>query len=130
MSFRGRVIIINNLVASVLWHRLACVDPPNGLLSKIQAILVDFFGGTFHWIPQSVLFLPREEGGQGLIHLPSRGAAFRLIFIQRYLTGPKNLVWRKVADVIFNQAGRLGLNSALFLMDLKQAAVQWTYYIL
>ncbi len=107
MSFRGRVIIINNLVASVLWHRLACVDPPNGLLSKIQAILVDFFWSTFHWIPQSVLFLPRGEGGQGLIHLPSRGAAFRLLFIQRYLTGPKDLVWRKVADVIFNQAGRL-----------------------
>ncbi len=51
------------------------------------------------------------------IYLPSREAAFRLLFIQRYLTGPKNLVWRKVADVVFNQARRLGLNSALFLMD-------------
>lgn len=97
-------------------------------LSKIQAILVDFFWSTFHWIPQSVLFLPRGEGGQGLIHLPSRGAAFRLLFIQRYLTGPKDLVWRKVADVIFNQAGRLGLNSALFLMDSSK--LQWTYSIL
>ncbi len=57
MYFRGKVIIINYLVVSVLWHRLACVDPPNGLLSKIQAILVDFF----HWIPQSVLFLERKE---------------------------------------------------------------------
>lgn len=120
MSFRGRVIIINNLVASALWHRLACVDPPSGLLSKIQASLVDFFWSTFHWIPQSILFLPRDEGGQGLIHLPSRGAAFRLLFIQRYLTGPEDLVWRKVADVIFNQAGRMGLNSALFLMDLSK----------
>ncbi len=76
--FRGRVIIINNLVASVLWHRLACVDPPNGLLSKIQAILVDFFWGTFHWIPQSVLFLPREEGGQDLFTFQAGGQLFDL----------------------------------------------------
>ncbi len=94
--FRGRVIIINNLVASALWHRMACTDPPNGLLAKLQAVAVDFFWTKYHWVPQSVLFLPREEGGQGLIHLASRGATFRLQFIQRFLTGPRDLVWREI----------------------------------
>lgn len=28
LSYRGRTLIINNLVASALWHQLACVDPP------------------------------------------------------------------------------------------------------
>jgi len=32
MSYRGRTLIINNLAASTLWHRLACVDPPLSLL--------------------------------------------------------------------------------------------------
>lgn len=64
MSFRGRVIVINNLVTSMLWHRLICVDPPNGLLAKLQAIIVDFFWNGYHWIAQSILFLPREKGGQ------------------------------------------------------------------
>lgn len=27
MSYRGRVLIINNLAASTLWHWLACIDP-------------------------------------------------------------------------------------------------------
>lgn len=31
MSFRRSVIVINNLVASILWHNLICVDPPSGL---------------------------------------------------------------------------------------------------
>jgi len=120
MSFRGRVIVINNLVASMLWHRLTCIDPPVGLLAKLQAIIVDFFWNGFHWIAQSVLFLPTEKGGQGLIHLASRRAAFRLLFIQRYLTGPVELVWRKVADIIFNQASGLNLNSGLFLTDFSK----------
>ncbi len=30
LSFTGRTIIINNIEASSLWHRLACIDPPAG----------------------------------------------------------------------------------------------------
>lgn len=45
MSFRGRVLIVNNLVASSLWHKFACLDPPLTLLTKLQALLVDFFLG-------------------------------------------------------------------------------------
>lgn len=48
LSYRGRVLVINNLVASSLWHRLACIDPPAHVLSKIQSVLVDFFFGTVY----------------------------------------------------------------------------------
>ncbi|KAK3514686.1 hypothetical protein QTP70_027776 [Hemibagrus guttatus] len=76
MSYRGRTLVINNLTASSLWHKLACVDPPPNLLANIQAQLVDFFWDGLHWIPQSVLHLPKEEGGQGLVQLFSRAADF------------------------------------------------------
>ncbi len=88
MSFKGRVLVINNLVSSMLWHCLMCVDPPPQLLAKIQAVLVNFFWDHLHWVPQCLLFLPKEEGGHGLIHLASRGATFRLPFIQRLLVRP------------------------------------------
>lgn len=84
MSFRGRVIVISNLVASTLWHRLDCTEPPSGLLAKLQALIVDFLWTKFHWVQQSVLYLPKEGWGQGLVHLASRGATFRLQFIQRF----------------------------------------------
>ena len=117
LSYRGRVLIINNLVASALWHKLACVEPPPGLLAHIQARMVDFFWDRLHWVPQCVLFLPREEGGQGLVHLASRAATFRLQFIQRYLTGPPEVVWRGVTSCVLRLAGGLGLDTALFLMN-------------
>lgn len=74
MSYRGRILVINNLVSSTLWHRLTCLDPPTDLLHKLQAS--DFFWDKLHWVPQSVLYLPKDEGGQGLVHLDSRGATF------------------------------------------------------
>ncbi|KAK3548699.1 hypothetical protein QTP70_017249 [Hemibagrus guttatus] len=78
---KGPTLVINNLAALFLWHKLACVDPPPNLLASIQALLVDFFWDGLHWIPQSVLHLPKEEGGQGLVQLASRTAAFHLQFL-------------------------------------------------
>jgi len=79
MSFRGGVLVLNNLVASLLWHRLTCLDPPSGLIAEIQAKMVNFFWDKFHWVPQSVLFLSRDEGGQGLVHLASRTAVVSVV---------------------------------------------------
>ena len=76
LSFRGHTIIANNLVAPVLWHRLSVLDPPAGLLVRIQGIILDFFWDKLHWIPQEVLYLSKEEGGHGLVHLESRNGAF------------------------------------------------------
>ncbi|KAI3376754.1 hypothetical protein L3Q82_000356 [Scortum barcoo] len=98
---------------------LACVDPPVSLLSRIQAVLVDFFWDRLHWVPQSILFLPKEEGGQGLVHLASRGAAFSLQFLQRLLTGPADLVWRRLSCCILQRCGGLRQGPALFLMDCR-----------
>lgn len=38
ISYKGRILIINNLVASALLHRLACIDPPVDVLMKIQSM--------------------------------------------------------------------------------------------
>ncbi len=84
MWYRGRTLIINNLVASSLRHRLACVDPSVSLLSDIQRVLIDFFCEKLHWVSQSVLYLSKDEGGQGLINVQSRIAAFRMCFIHRF----------------------------------------------
>ncbi|KAK3570175.1 hypothetical protein QTP86_015308 [Hemibagrus guttatus] len=123
MSYRERTLVINNLAALYLWHKLACVDPPPNLLASIQALLVDYFLDGLHWIPQSVLHLTKEERGQWLIQLASRTAAFCLQFLQRLLTGPKDLIWRAVAHGLLHKVRGLGLDRTLFLMDTKMLDV-------
>lgn len=88
--------------------------------STITVYTLHFFWDHLHWILQSVLFLPQEEGGQGLTHLASRGTAFHLQFIQRFLTAPADPVWRPLAESILGQCGAFGLAKSLFLMALSK----------
>ncbi|KAF7643979.1 hypothetical protein LDENG_00230120 [Lucifuga dentata] len=78
LSYRGRVLVINNLVASTLWHRLNVLSPPRGFIEDIQQTLVNFFWSGQHWIRASALYLPVEEGGQGLVDISAQVMAFRL----------------------------------------------------
>lgn len=121
--------MLNNLVASLLWHCLVCVDPPSGLLAQIQAKMVNFFWDHLYWVPQGVLFLSREKEGQGLIHFTSRTATFRLQFVQRFLTGLSYLMWREVASCILRRANNLGLDIALLLTDSKLCEVGYLHFI-
>ncbi len=66
LSYRGRVLVVNNLVASTLWHRLITLTSPRDLIEDIQRAILDFFWSGKHWIQAAVLYLPVTEGGQGL----------------------------------------------------------------
>ena len=79
--------------------------------------MVDYFWDILHWVPESVLFLRKEEGGQGLVNLASGKAAFRLQFLQSFLYGPQNLPWRQVAEFFFGRVGGLGFGKTLFSLD-------------
>ena len=118
LSYRGRVLIINNLVASALWHKMTVLEPPRTLIKEIQQKLVDFFWSGQHWIKAAALYLPVVEGGQGLVDVESRVAAFRLQAAQRLLY-VEGLNWAGAACHILRKAGRLGLDRHLFLMELK-----------
>lgn len=62
------------------------LEPPEGVLGKIQVMMINFFWDRLHWLPLNVLYLPKEEGGQGVVDLISRKVAFRLQFVQSFYT--------------------------------------------
>uniref|UniRef100_A0A8C2X602 Reverse transcriptase domain-containing protein n=1 Tax=Cyclopterus lumpus TaxID=8103 RepID=A0A8C2X602_CYCLU len=116
LSYRGRVLIVNNLVASTLWHRLVVLPPPQGLIERIHRAVVDFFWSGLHWLRSAVLYLPVQEGGQGLVDIASRITAFRLQTAQRLLYS-FGLPWTDTACVLLRKAGRLGYDKHLFLLQ-------------
>ncbi|KAJ3595663.1 hypothetical protein NHX12_004966, partial [Muraenolepis orangiensis] len=102
MSYRGRVLVTNTLVASTLWHRLMALTPPRNLMEDIQREIVDFFWSGWHWsarVCAVALYLPLAEGGKGLINIQSKIASFRLRTVSRLLydCGPSwlNIVYHK-----------------------------------
>ncbi len=44
MSYRGRVLVVNNWAASTLWHRLTVMEPPEELICKYRGHLWSFSG--------------------------------------------------------------------------------------
>jgi len=62
LSFRGRCLVINNLIASMLWHKFTVLDPPKDLLKSVQKALVNFFWDGCHWLPPRS---PLSSSGRG-----------------------------------------------------------------
>uniref|UniRef100_H3BW47 Reverse transcriptase domain-containing protein n=1 Tax=Tetraodon nigroviridis TaxID=99883 RepID=H3BW47_TETNG len=109
LSYRGRVLVAN-LAASTLWHRLNVLTPPKSLIEDIQRDIVDFFWAGKHWVRAAVLYLP------GLVNIQARIAASRLQTAQRilYTSGPG---WIETARLLLRRAGRLGYDKQLFLLQ-------------
>lgn len=72
ISFRGRVLVGNNLAASTLWHRLGALEPPYGLLQELQKPLVGFFRVSIGSEPQCSTCQCRRGSGLGGFENPSR----------------------------------------------------------
>ncbi|KAF4070274.1 hypothetical protein AMELA_G00293290 [Ameiurus melas] len=117
LSHRGRVLVINNLAASMLWHRLTVLDPPQELLHQLQKCFVDFVWSGHHWIPSGALSLLMCEGGQSLILLQAKVKALRLQTAQKLLYYPSTVPWVSFGLAVLRFGGGIGLDRQLFLMS-------------
>ncbi len=120
-SYRGRILVINNLVASTLWHKTTVLQPPNGLIEEIQRKRVTFFWSGQHWICAAALYLTCQEGGQGLIDIRTRIMAFRLQAAQRLLYH-RDVSWLNTPSALLRRVRNMGLDKLLFLMELLNDA--------
>lgn len=113
LSYRGRVLIVNNLIAFILWHRLNVLEPPGELIKKILRKLVGFFWSGQKWIPAPALYLPVYEGGQSLIDVRSRINAFRLQAAKRLLY-EEIVGWTSIACALLRKTSGLLYDKQLF----------------
>ncbi len=85
LSHRGRALVVNNLVASMIWHRMIVLNSPNNIVSDIQRNVIKKNVSGYQWTKAAVLFLPVKEGGHGLMDIQSRIMTFRIQAVQRLL---------------------------------------------
>ncbi|KAK3568224.1 hypothetical protein QTP86_000687 [Hemibagrus guttatus] len=119
LSYRGRVLVTNNLIASLLWHRFTVLEPPEPLIKEVQKRIVNFFWAVQHWTRAPVLYLLLQEGGQGLIDLSCRVRTFRLQAAQRLLYG-EGLAWADMAYALLWRVEDLNYDKHLFVLNLRE----------
>ncbi|KAK3544486.1 hypothetical protein QTP86_013151 [Hemibagrus guttatus] len=117
LSYRGRVLITNNLIASFLWHHFTVLEPPELLIKEVQKRIVNFFWAGQHWTRAPVLYLPLQEGGQGLIDLSCRVRTFRLQAAQRLFYGD---AWADTAYALLRRVEDLNYDKHLFMLNLRE----------
>ncbi|KAI4877182.1 hypothetical protein NFI96_027554, partial [Prochilodus magdalenae] len=116
LSYRGRALVVNNLAASMLWHRVTVLDPPMDLITPVQKALVNFFWDGHHWLPPGVLYLALAEGGQGLIQVAARIRAMRLQTVQKLLFGEEGTPWIGLGLALLRSFSRMDFDKHLFLI--------------
>lgn len=86
LSYKGKILIANQLAASKLYHLLAVLSPPENVLNELQELLVDFvWSGKRHYVKKQILYQPPDKGGLGLVCLQARMLTYRMSTIQRLL---------------------------------------------
>lgn len=116
LSYRGRVLVVNNLAASMLWHRLTVLDPPAELVSSLQKVFVNFIWDSNHWLPPGLLYLPVAEGGQGLVDISAKVKAMRLQSAQKLLYG-EDKPWVDFGRATLRAATRGFFDRHVFLLS-------------
>lgn len=118
LSFKGRIIIANQLAASKLFHCLAVLSPPQQTLIELQEMLINYvWSGKRHLLRKQILFQQPNKGGLGLVCLQARTLTFRFAFLQRYLNLCSHPAYA-LCSHNFRRYKKLNLDFPLFLTEL------------
>ena len=118
MSFQGRVIVLNQLAATKLFHRLVSLSPPPDVIDKIKQSFLDFFWQGRHWLPAQLVYAPVKIGGQNLVNLTTRITAFRLQYFQRFLYSDIDHPAFAFTNYYFKRAHNLDYGPQLLAINL------------
>lgn len=86
-------------------------------MQRLQKVFVDFFWDGFHWLPSGIVYLPVNEGGQGLIELSAKVRAMRLKSVQRLLYSMEFTPWVSFGLALLRSLSGVELDKQLFLMS-------------
>ena len=119
LSFKGKVLIANQLAASKIFHCLTALSPPENVINELQNILVDFvWSKKRHMLKKTILYEQPDRGGLGLVCLRARILSFRFGFLQRFfnLTSHPTYLFMKY---FLRQYCKLGYDYQLFHMKIN-----------
>lgn len=86
LSLRSRVIVINYLITSSVFHILKVYTPDNAILKAMQGVILSAFWYGRRWIAEAVLYQPMVHGGFGLTNITIKASSFQLKNFQKIFT--------------------------------------------
>ena len=120
LSYKGRVLIANQLASSQILHIFAVLSPPDHILTELQNKLIDFvWSGGRHWLKKDLLYKNPQEGGLGLTCLQARILTYRFSVLQKFLQRSLHPSFQFLKHY-FHQYRRLQFDFQLFCINLEK----------
>lgn len=129
LSFKGKRIVINQLLYSRLWYvaQVCCVPP--GFLHEITQLMYRFlWGGKKSMIRRSTTQLPIDCGGLGILNCFLMVHSFRLKWISRFFDPSCNGDWKIFFNYNCNRYKNLELGRAAFLSFVSETPSLAPFY--
>jgi hypothetical protein len=100
LTLLGKSVVIKSLLISQLTFLMSVLpSPPLKYLETINSVLFKFlWNAKPDKIKRNVLFNTKQNGGLGLIHLPSQNDALKIAWVKRYIS-PKHIRWKQFFDI-------------------------------
>ena len=94
LSLKGKALIINALGASGLWYTATVLPMPANVAQKISRLIWEFFwSGKTELVTRKQCVQPREKGGMGVVHVPSKLKALQLRWVAVALDSDSSVKW-------------------------------------
>ncbi|KAG2192331.1 hypothetical protein INT46_008857 [Mucor plumbeus] len=86
ISLYGKANIASTIILSKLWHIIRIVLLPKDVLKKLKSIIYQFvMFGSFSPLKGNSFFLPRDQGGLGLIDIDSQQKTLQFRYLNALL---------------------------------------------
>ena len=120
LSFRGKVCVINQLAASVLWYTASILVMPEWVKKQLEQDLWSFFWGHKSFlVDKQTCRLPVDRGGQGVVDFSVQSFALKTKWIKALLSDDLPIKWRPLAFHFIGQSNGINLGKYCFLAPPK-----------
>ena len=102
LSLKGKIIIINNLAASILVYPLSIIDTPDTIIEQVDKLFFDFlWANKPSKISRNTIIREIDNGGLKMIDIKSKMKSLKFSWITRALAKPDS-TWKLILDDILN----------------------------
>lgn len=104
LSYKGRALVINGLLTSVIWHIATTTHIPDDVIQDLERIIYKFFWNKkAPLLNRDILALPCSEGGFNIQRIKTKIQALRINTLKRLLL-PGTSPWKKLTEFFLTVA--------------------------
>uniref|UniRef100_A0A671PCM7 Reverse transcriptase domain-containing protein n=1 Tax=Sinocyclocheilus anshuiensis TaxID=1608454 RepID=A0A671PCM7_9TELE len=121
LTLKGRVLIVNVLMVSKLWHILYVASMPLWTEKRLKKCFLDFlWDGKPPRIAYNTLIGAVGKGGLGLMDVEQRKNSLRVKMISKYLDEGNKAAWKRTMEYFLSKCGNFNLGDNVLWMRVKK----------